>query len=294
MGFDSLGDVGEHAAFLDPTGFDHGQGPLDEPTPLGTLSAEAESAPDDRMAQRTLSRVVGGLDTVGIDKLPEPVPVAVQLVAHADQPGIAGARSAQQQAVDGVSHRGHPLAKGLSRDRAGMEVVPMLEHRSDMPHQIMPKALHLPVWMVDQRLDIAFQVSPAPLEPTGLPVHLGTVAVDGAGEPIAQELADSRRRSAEADRKDSERGSHGRPEPRPRRSLFGRRLVHEDLRLFGQGGVEFLVGLCQGLGDLVLHLDGEGRAAGLPEQILEEQCGPPLALQKVRHQQPAERHEPRA
>ena len=127
-----------------------------------------------------------------------------------------------------------------------------------------------------------------------MPVHLGTVAVDGAGEPIAQELADSRRRAAEADRKDGERGSHGRPQPSPGGSLFGRRLVHEDLRLIGQGRFKFSVGLCKRLGDLVLHLDGQGRAAGLVEQVFKEQCGPPLALPKVCHQQSRERHEPRS
>ena len=106
-----------------------------------------------------------------------------------------------------------------------------------------------------------------------MPVHLGTIAVDGAGKPIAQELADCRRRAAEADRKDGERGSHGRPQPSPGGSLFGRRFVHEDLRLIGQSGVEFPVGLCECLGDLVLHLDGQGRAAGLAEQVFKEQCG---------------------
>ena len=127
-----------------------------------------------------------------------------------------------------------------------------------------------------------------------MPVHLGTVAVDGAAEPIAQELADCRRRAAEADCKDGKRGSHGRPQPSPGGTLFGRRLVHEDLRLIGQGAIEFQVGLCQRLGDLVLHLDRQGRATGLAEQIFKEQCGPPLALPKVCHQQSRERHEPRS
>ena len=127
-----------------------------------------------------------------------------------------------------------------------------------------------------------------------MPVHLGTVAVDGAGEPIAQELADSRRRAAEADCKDGKRGSNGRPQPSPGGSFLGRRFVHEDLRLIGQSVVEFSVGPCKRLGDLVLHLDGQGRAARLAEQVFKEQCGPPLALPKVCHQQSGKRHEPRS
>ena len=67
MGLDSLGDVGEHVAFLEPAGFDHRQGPFYESTPLGTLGAEAEFSPDDRIPQGTFSRVVGGLDIVLID-----------------------------------------------------------------------------------------------------------------------------------------------------------------------------------------------------------------------------------
>ena len=111
MGLDSLGDVGEHVPFLEPTGFDHRQGPLYEPTPLGTLGAEAEFSPDDRMPQGTFGRVVGGLDIVFIDKLPEPIPMVVQLGAHANQPGIARARPAQEQAVNRVTHRCHTAAK---------------------------------------------------------------------------------------------------------------------------------------------------------------------------------------
>ena len=140
----------------------------------------------------------------------------------------------------------------------------------------------------------SFLSGSTPLEPANMPAHLGTVAVDGAGEPIAQESADSRRRAAEANCKDGKRGSHGRPQPSPGGSFLGRRFVHEDLRLIGQGTAEFPVGLCECLGDLVLHLDGQGRAARLAEQVFKEQCGPPLALPKVCHQQSRERHEPRS
>jgi hypothetical protein len=49
VGLDSFRDVGEHVPFLEPTGFDHRQGPFYESTPLATLGAEAEFSPDDRM-----------------------------------------------------------------------------------------------------------------------------------------------------------------------------------------------------------------------------------------------------
>lgn len=65
MGFDRLGDVGENAAFLEATGLDHGQSSLDEPAPVGTLGAEAEFAPDHRVTERPLGRVVGRLDAAG-------------------------------------------------------------------------------------------------------------------------------------------------------------------------------------------------------------------------------------
>jgi len=41
------------------------------------------------MPQGTFSRVVGWLDIVLIDKCPEPIPMVVQLGAHANQPGIS-------------------------------------------------------------------------------------------------------------------------------------------------------------------------------------------------------------
>ena len=95
------------------------------------------------MPQGTFSRVVGGLDIVLIDKLPEPILMVVQLGAHANQPGIARARPAQEQAVNRVAHRCHSAAKYAPGDHAGILFAPMFKHRGELLNQIVSQSFHM-------------------------------------------------------------------------------------------------------------------------------------------------------
>jgi hypothetical protein len=48
-----------------------------------------ELPPDDRIAKRPLGRVVGRFDDIVVDERPEPLPVFVELGAHAYEPLVA-------------------------------------------------------------------------------------------------------------------------------------------------------------------------------------------------------------
>ena len=69
------------------------------------VSVETESPEDDRMP--LLSRVVGWLDIVLIDKCPKPIPMVVQLGVHANQPGIARVRPAVSRRPKPACDRAH-------------------------------------------------------------------------------------------------------------------------------------------------------------------------------------------
>ncbi len=62
--FDGLGDEGEGVAVLSAAGFDHREQGLDEAAAGGALGAERQLAPDHRVTQGALGRVVGRLDEV--------------------------------------------------------------------------------------------------------------------------------------------------------------------------------------------------------------------------------------
>ena len=118
----------------------------------------------------------------------------------------------------------------------------MLEHQFDGPHQIVFQSLDLVVRMIDQGLDIALQMSPAPLQSLGLPIHLGSVAVDDAAVIVAEQLGQGVTLVAGENRKDGKQSSHRRPQPSLLVGLLGGCFVHEDLRLFSQRLLQLVVG----------------------------------------------------
>ena len=83
--------------------------------PAALLRAEGELAPDDRMAQRTLARIVGRLDAFATNERPEPVAMLVQLLAHADQRFVAALDTAQQQTLHLAANRGHAADERRAR-----------------------------------------------------------------------------------------------------------------------------------------------------------------------------------
>ena len=58
--------------------------------------------------------------------------------------------------------------------------------------QIESESLHLPVVMINQRLNVSLEVCPAPLESFGLPVHFRTVAVDDSPKFVPEKFGQRR------------------------------------------------------------------------------------------------------
>ena len=81
MGFDGSGDEGQDVAALLATGFDHREHRLYKAAAAGALGAEGEFPPDHRMTQCLFARVVGRLNPFLSQKGPQPVAMAVQLLA---------------------------------------------------------------------------------------------------------------------------------------------------------------------------------------------------------------------
>lgn len=119
---------------------------------------------------------------------PEPLSVVVEFLAHAHEPAIAAERAALQQVVGRLAKRAHQGPTRWPVDVARLVGPPVLAHQFHLPPQIVSQPFDLAVGMIDQRLSVSLQVSPAPLASLGLPVHLGSVAMDDAAERIAQQF----------------------------------------------------------------------------------------------------------
>ncbi len=113
---------------------------------------------------------------------------------------------------------------------------------------------------------------PAPLQPLGLPVHFGAIAVNNDCAHGPQQF---RQCVASAAGKDGEHGELS-GDLRPQPGLL-RRLLAQSL-------APFLVRLTESGGHLVWHLHRERRAAGQFQQILQEVGRSSFALAEVPHQ----------
>ena len=135
-------------------------------------------------------------------------------------------------------------------------------------------------------------MGPTPLEATGAPVHLRSVAGHDARE-LGREQLDHRRRLAGGPQSEhSELAGHERPQPSLAVLFFGRRFVAAELVLLRQLGDQLVVRSPEGRRGLALHLHRERRTTGLAEQGGEKLGRPSLTLPVVGHQQRGECHQP--
>lgn len=113
VGLDRFGDEGEDVARLLSARLDDREDRFDDPAPRGALGPERQFSPDHRVTQAAFTGVVGRLDLLNIKERPKPLPMIIEFPAHADEPWIAAARSAQQQASHLLADRMHqPLQSG--------------------------------------------------------------------------------------------------------------------------------------------------------------------------------------
>ena len=195
MSFDGGGEEGEGVAALLAAGFDHRQHRLDEAAAGGALRPERELPPNHRMTQRPLARVVRRLDPFVTQKRPQPLAMFVQFPARAAHVGVAALRcraAANAPPCGGPdpSDAATPPAKSCRPDNR-----PNARTTRTWPPQAFSQPFRPRVAAVDHRLKIAFQMRPAPLQPSHLPVHLRPIAGDDAVELLA-----SRRRPAPSPR----------------------------------------------------------------------------------------------
>src|SRR5262249_2706193 len=90
--------------------------------------------------------------------------------------------AAQQQRFHALADWLHPVAKGATRHRAIANLLPEGKQFFGRSHQIVAETFARRTGAVDQSLEIAFQVSPAPLQTAKAPIHAGAIAMDDTVE----------------------------------------------------------------------------------------------------------------
>ena len=169
VGLDGGGQVGPGIALLLVAGDDHAEQGFHEAAAVLALRAEREFAPDHGVTQTSLGGVVGGFDAVDIEEGPQPFAMVVQLLAHADQSWVAAEDSAQQERVHLIANWCEQLLQFAKRDRSIATARPVTEQDLRLSQQVASQALHLGIRMIDERLEVAFQMCPAPLQAAELP-----------------------------------------------------------------------------------------------------------------------------
>ena len=231
VSMDSLDEPGEDVALLTAAGFDHGQEALDETTAGRRLCAERELAPDHGVPQCLLGAVVGRLHAFDLDEGPQTFAMFPQFLAEAVDALVVVA--AQQVLFHLPADRFHPLTKGAAGDRPIAHFLPEGEHFPGRPHQVVAEAFADGTGAIDQSLEVAFQMSPAPLQAAEGPVHPRPVAVDDAGKIAAEQLPGHLGGPAGAAREKGEGVGDEGADPTLVRAFLGRRFIDEQHGLGG-------------------------------------------------------------
>ena len=293
---DGVGKPSEGVAVLASAGFDDGEQSFDESAAGRGLRAEREFSPDDGVPQRLLGGVVGRLDAGDIDEGPEVFLVLDEFPAEATRARVEV--TAQQQRVDRFADRFDAATEGAMREGAVADVLPEGEHFFGGSPEVVSEAFAGVARAVDEGLEVAEEMSPAPLQSTfaarsEAPIHAGAVAADDALVCLAEKFLKDVGGAAGAAGEEGEAGGDERPDPGFARALLGRRFVDVERFLFWKLGGEFVVGGFGRLGGESLQFDHPGRAGGLVENRAHEQGGPPFRLAKAGHEHGGEGDEPR-
>ena len=243
------------------------------------------------MTQGLLGRVVGWLDAVVIHERPQVVLVFDEFFAKAIRQRVAV--TAQQKRVDRLTDRLHAAVEGGARHRPVAHFFPEREHFERGFHQVAAEAFAGLAGAVDQPLEIAFKMSPAPLQPAEAPIHAGSIAVDDASKRLTQKFLQHVGTPTGAAGEERERRGHDGPDPGFGVAFLGRRLVDVRRRLLGKLSGEFVISGLDGLGDVVLQFDQPTGARGLIQNHAHELSGPSLRLAKTGHEHASEGNEPR-
>ena len=242
------------------------------------------------MTQCLLGRVVGWLNAVVVHECPQVVFVFDEFFAKAVRQRVAIA--AQQKRVDLLTDRLHAAAESSARHRPVAHFFPEREHFERGFQQIAAEAFAGLAGAIDQPLEIAFEMSPTPLQPAEAPIHAGAIAVDDASKRHAEKFFQNVGSSAGAAGEERERRGHDGPDPGFGVAFLGRRFVDVRRRLLWKLGGEFVISGLDGFGNMVLQLDQPTGARGLIQNHAHKLSGPPLRLAKTGHEHAGKGDEP--
>ena len=278
MSFDRVSQKGEGVAVLLATGFHHRQHRLDKAAAAGALGPEGKFTPNHCVTQRSLARIVRRFDPVVTQEHPQPRAMCVQFPARAARIDVTAFGAAQQQTLHVATDRSHPTQQCRPRNLSGTKVGPMLEQLACRMPQTIAEVLCARVAAVDHRLEIAFQMGPAPLQTAQMPVHFCPIAGDDAVELLAKQLAERCRFAGGSDRKHRKQSGDECPQPSLVVFLFGSRFVNVQLLLSGQLSRQRIIRRPNGRRHLVFDLHRQRCATGLAQERTQELSRPPLAL----------------
>ncbi len=146
---------------------------------------------------------------------------------------------------------------------------------------------------VDERLEIAFEMRPAPLQAAESPVHPRPVTMDDTVKVVAEQLLRHVGASAGAAGKEGEAGSDEGPDPGFGGALLGRRFIDVQhglpRKLLGQ----FVIGRLYGVGGVVLQQHQPTGAGWLVEYHAQKMRRPAFGLAKAGHEEAGEGDQPR-
>ena len=93
---------------------------------------------------------------------PQPIAMSPQFAAHAGQAVVTAAHTAQQQRLDLLTGRSQEAFESRTGEFSGAKAMPLTKQFFRASHQVVSQAADLSVGMVDQRLDVSFEMRPAP------------------------------------------------------------------------------------------------------------------------------------
>ena len=220
MSFHCGREIIKCVARLLAAGFHYGQNGGDEAATVRALRSERQLPPDHGVPQRLFGSVVGRLHALDIHEGPKVLVVLHQLLAEIVRVRVIV--TAQQERAHALADWLHAAAKPAAQNRPVAHFLPKGEQFLGRLQQIAAKAFLGGATVVEECLEIAFQVCPAPLQSAKTPVHPGPVAVNDAGEHVAEQLLKHLGGPAGATGEKSEgRGNKG-PDPRFDLAFLGR------------------------------------------------------------------------
>ena len=236
-------DEFDNRAVLVAAGFDDCEHRFHVPVATCTLGAEAQFSPDHAVTQASLSSVIGRFNFGITQERPQVIVVSEQLLAR---PTCGRSDAAQQVLFHFLADRTQISLQCRVLDRPVAAPGILGEQLSCFPHQVMTQTFELIVIRIDQFLEIAFQVRPAPLQGVELKIHFRAIAVDAARELVTDRFTQHDRFAGRSDNEHSEACCHKRPQPRFHATPFERRLIDRKVRLLGKCCGKLLVIVFQG------------------------------------------------